>query len=83
MKSLLATLLLCSASLAFAHCPNATVCEMKAVDSMMTDTKLEGAQLEKIKTLRAEGQKLYDEGRESEALKLLKEARKMLKDAAS
>lgn len=33
--------------------------------------------------MRAEGQKLYDEGRESEALKLLKEARKMLKDAAS
>jgi hypothetical protein len=56
---------------------------MKAVDSMMTDTKLQGASLEKIKTMRAEGQKLYDEGRESEALKLLKEARKMLKDAAS
>ena len=83
MKSLLAALLLCSASLAFAHCPNATVCEMKAVDSLMTDTKLQGDQLEKIKSLRAEGQKLYDDGRESEALKLLKEARKMLKDAAS
>ena len=76
-------LLLCSASLAFAHCPNATVCEMKAVDSLMTDTKIQGEQLEKIKSMRAEGQKLYDEGRESEALKLLKEARKILKDAAS
>ncbi|MEK0429596.1 MAG: hypothetical protein RL001_2123, partial [Pseudomonadota bacterium] len=30
-----------------------------------------------------EGQKLYDEGRENDAAKLLKEARKMLKDAAS
>jgi hypothetical protein len=83
MKSMFAAFLLCSASIAFAHCPNATVCEMKAVDSMMTDTKLQGESLEKIKTLRAEGQKLYDEGRESEALKILKEARKMLKDAAS
>ena len=34
-------------------------------------------------TLNEFKQKLYDEGRESEALKLLKEARKMLKDAAS
>lgn len=83
MKSVLAALSLCSASLAFAHCPNATVCEMKAIDSMMTDTKLQGEPLEKIKTLRAEGQKLYNEGRESEALRILKEARKMLKDAAS
>ena len=58
MKSVLAVLLLCSASLAFAHCPNATVCEMKAIDSMMTDTKLAGEPLETIKTLRAEGKKL-------------------------
>ena len=83
MKSLLAALLMCSASLAFAHCPNASVCEMKAIDSSIGTTTLSGDALEKVKTLRAEGQKLYDEGREGEALKLLREARKILKDASS
>ncbi|MFM8467874.1 MAG: hypothetical protein ACKOAO_09980 [Oxalobacteraceae bacterium] len=83
MKSLLAAVLLCSASLVFAHCPNVPVCEMKAIDSLLPETKLQGADLEKVKSLRTEGQKLYDEGRESDAAKLLKEARKILKDAAS
>jgi hypothetical protein len=83
MKSLLAALLLCSASLAFAHCPNAVVCEMKAIDSSMGTVKLADAQLEKVKTLRAEGEKLYNEGREGDAIKLLREARKILKDSST
>lgn len=83
MKSLLAVLLLCSASLAFAHCPNAVVCEMKAIDSSIGTVKLADAQLEKIKTLRAEGEKLYNDGREGDALKLLREARKILKDSST
>jgi hypothetical protein len=83
MKSLLAALLLCSASLAFAHCPNAVVCEMKAIDSSIGTVKLADAQLEKIKTLRAEGEKLYNEGREGDALKILREARKILKDSTT
>ena len=83
MKSLLAALLLCSASLAFAHCPNAVVFEIKAIDSSVGTVKLADAQLEKVKTLRAEGEKLYNDGREGEALKLLREARKMIKDASS
>jgi arabinogalactan endo-1,4-beta-galactosidase len=56
---------------------------MKAIDSMLPETKLQGSDLEKVKSLRTEGQKLYDEGRENDAAKLLKEARKMLKDASS
>ena len=83
MKSLLAVLLMCAASLTFAHCPNVPVCEMKAIDSMLPETKLKGAELEKVKSLRADGQKLYDEGRENDAAKPLKEARKMLKDAST
>lgn len=83
MKSLLAVLLLCSASLAFAHCPNAVVCEMKAIDSSIGTVKLADAQLEKIKSLRAEGEKLYNDGREGDALKLLREARKILKDSST
>ena len=83
MKSLLAALLLCSASLAFAHCPNAVVCEMKAIDSSMGTVKLADAQLEKVKTLRAESEKLYNEGREGDAIKLLRAARKILKDSST
>ena len=83
MKFLLSALLLCSASLAFAHCPNAVVCEMKAIDSSVGIAKMADADLEKVNTLRAEGEKLYNDGREGEALKLLREARKMIKDASS
>lgn len=83
MKSLLAALLLCSASLAFAHCPNAVVCEMKAIDSSIGTVKLADDQLEKIKTMRAEGEKLYNDGREKDALKILREARKILKDSTT
>jgi arabinogalactan endo-1,4-beta-galactosidase len=78
MKHLLCVLLMVSASLAFAHCPNAIVCEMKAIDSTLPTTKLEGEALEKVKTLRAEGEKLYNEGKEKDALKILREAKKLL-----
>jgi hypothetical protein len=56
---------------------------MKAIDSSIITAKLSGADLDKVKTLRAEGQKLYDEGRENEALKLLREARKIIKESSS
>jgi len=78
MKHLLGVLLMVSASLAFAHCPNAIVCEMKAIDSTLPTTKIEGETLEKVKTMRAEGEKLYNEGKEKDALKILREAKKLL-----
>ena len=56
---------------------------MKAIDSSVGTVKLADADLEKIKALRAEGEKLYNDGREGEALKRLREARKMIKDASS
>jgi hypothetical protein len=56
---------------------------MKAIDSSVGIAKMADADLEKVKTLRAEGEKLYNDGREGEALKLLREARKMLKDAST
>jgi arabinogalactan endo-1,4-beta-galactosidase len=51
---------------------------MKAIDSTLPTTKLEGEALEKVKTLRAEGEKLYNEGKEKDALKILREAKKLL-----
>ncbi len=82
MKKLVATLLLLSAAHALAHCPDAVTCEMKAIDSTLTTATLKEDTATKVKSLRAEGQKLFDEGREREALKVLKEARKLLKEAS-
>ncbi len=56
---------------------------MKAIDSSIGTVKLADAQLEKVKTLRTEGEKLYNEGREGEAIKLLREARKILKESSA
>ena len=78
MKHLLGVLLMVSASLAFAHFHNAIVCEMKAIDSTLPTTKVQGEDLEKIKSMRAEGEKLYNEGKEKDALKILREAKKLL-----
>lgn len=72
------------ATSAFAHCPNPVACEMKAIDSSMSSVgeKVDPATLDKVKSMRSEGQKLFDEGREQEALKVLKEARKILKESS-
>ncbi len=75
MKKLLAILLLSAATGALAHnCPN----EMKAIDAAMTSTKLSGAELEKVKSLRADGEKFHKEGKHAESMKALGEAKKML-----
>ncbi len=75
MKTLLATLLLSAASLAMAHnCPN----EMKAIDAALQSTRLSGADLDKVKSLRAEGEKAHKEGKHGESMKALGEAKKML-----
>lgn len=81
MKILLSTFLLSLSIGAYAHCPNVPVCEMKAIDSLLSTTKLTGEELERVNKMRVEGQLLYDEGREREAAKVLKEARKILKEA--
>ncbi len=75
MKTLLAAVLLSVAALASAHnCPN----EMKAIDAALQTSKLSGAQLEKVKALRAEGEKAHKEGKHGESMKSLGEAKKML-----
>jgi hypothetical protein len=80
MKRLLLIALLSLNSVAFAHCAGAVPCEMKYVDVAFLKTTRTGADLEKAKTMREEGEKLFKEGKEEEALKLLKEAKKFLLD---
>lgn len=75
MKKLIVIALMSAAPLALAHnCPN----EMKAIDAAMSSTKLAGADLDKVKALRAEGEKAHKEGKHADSMKALGEAKKML-----
>ena len=77
MKQLWLILVLSMHSLAFAHCPGPVPCEMKYVDNAFGKTTKTGAELEKAKAMREEGERLFKEGKEDEALKILKEAKKL------
>ncbi len=75
MKFLVAVFFLCISSLSFAHnCPN----EMKSIDTALTKTKLAGADLAKVKALRADGEKAHADGKHTESMKALGEAKKLL-----
>ena len=75
MGYLAALLLLCSSTLSFAHnCPN----EMKAIDAALPGTKLAGADLARVKALRADGEKAHAEGKHGDSMKALGEAKKLL-----
>ncbi len=75
MKKLLAIALLSIAPLGLAHnCPN----DMKAIDAAMASSKLAGADLDKVKALRADGEKFHKEGKHDASMKSLGEAKKML-----
>lgn len=77
-RLLLVSLLLSLQSLAFAHCAGPVPCEMKYVDVAFLKTKRTGADVEKAKAMREEGEKLFKAGKEDEALKLLQETKKFL-----
>ncbi len=75
MKHLLAMTLLCVAATASAHnCPN----DMKAIDAALTSTQLSGAELDKVKALRADGEKFHKAGKHNESMKALADAKKLL-----
>jgi hypothetical protein len=78
MKKLLLISLLCVNSLAFAHCSNPVACELKYVDQAFTKTTLTGAELEKARAMRDEGEKMMKDGNEDDAMKLLKKTKKFL-----
>ena len=78
MKKILLISLLCLHSLSFAHCSNAVACELKYVDQAFTKTTLTGADLDKARAMRDEGEKMFKEGNEDDAMKLLKKTKKFL-----
>ncbi len=76
MKRIFMVLMFSASSLAFAHnCPN----EMKAIDAKLGSTKdLSAEKMTKVKELRAEGEKYHKEGKHTESMKSLGEAKKLL-----
>ena len=76
MKTILAVLLLSVSALASAHnCPN----EMKAIDAKLDSASgISAENMAKIKALRADGEKLHKEGKHTESMKALGEAKKIL-----
>ncbi|MDP1742617.1 MAG: hypothetical protein Q8M51_03190 [Polaromonas sp.] len=76
MKYLIAAAALTVSSLALAHsCPN----EMKAIDAkLLTNPTLAAADMSKVKSLRADGEKFHKEGKHDDSMKALGAAKKML-----
>jgi hypothetical protein len=65
-----------ASGVALAHnCPN----EMKAIDAALPKAKLSDAQSAQVKKLRADGEQLHKDGKHSESMKALGEAKVLLK----
>ncbi|MEY3981660.1 MAG: hypothetical protein RLZZ281_529 [Pseudomonadota bacterium] len=74
-KALAATALMLGTSLAFAHgCPG----EMKKIDEKLPTAKVSSADMTKVKELRAKGEQLHKDGKHSESMATLAEAKKLL-----
>jgi hypothetical protein len=76
MKQLfLGSLMVCFATMASAHgCPG----EMRAIDAKLPTASLPAADMSKVKALREEGDKLHKDGKHTESMKALAEAKKLL-----
>jgi hypothetical protein len=76
MRSLIALTLFVASGTALAHgCPG----EMKAIDAKLaTKPTLASADMSKVQTLRADGERLHKEGKHTESMKALGEAKKLL-----
>lgn len=62
-------------SLAFAHgCPG----EMKKIDEKLPSAKVSAADMSKVKDLRAKGEQLHKDGKHTESMSALAEAKKLL-----
>ncbi len=75
MKHIVGLVLAVSVGSAWAHgCPG----EMKAIDAKLPSVKLEQAQMSKVADLRAKGEQLHKEGKHTESMAALAEAKKLL-----
>lgn len=67
--------LMASSSLAMAHgCPG----EMKKIDEKLPSAKLSAADMSKVKDLRAKGEQLHKDGKHTDSMNTLAEAKKLL-----
>lgn len=74
-KLMFASLALVASSVFANNCPN----EMKAIDAKLaTKPALTTADMAKVQSLRAEGEKFHKEGKHDESAKALGEAKKLL-----
>ena len=74
-KFVLAVAAACSPLLALAHnCPT----EMKAIDAKLPSAQLSADTMTKVKGLRAQGEQLHKEGKHTESMAALAEAKKLL-----
>jgi len=76
MKQLfIGSLVMFFASTASAHgCPG----EMRTIDAKMPTANLAATEMSKVKALREEGEKLHKEGKHTDSMKALAEAKKLL-----
>ena len=75
MKHIVGFVLAISMGSAFAHgCPG----EMRAIDAKLPSVKMDAAQMSKVKDLRAQGEQLHKEGKHTESMAALAEAKKLL-----
>jgi hypothetical protein len=76
MKQLvIGSVIMFSAAMASAHgCPG----EMRAIDAKVPSANLPAAEMSKVKALREEGEKLHKEGKHTESMKALADAKKLL-----
>jgi hypothetical protein len=76
MKTLVTASALLWCSVAFSHnCP----AEMKAINAKLgTNPSLSMPDMDKVKSLRAQGEKLHMEGKHDESMKALGEAKQLL-----
>ncbi len=76
MRSIIATALFVASGAAFAgNCP----VEMKAIDAKLaTKPTIAAADMTKVQTLRADGERFHKEGKHAESMKALGDAKKIL-----
>jgi hypothetical protein len=71
----LGSMMMFFSAMASAHgCPG----EMRAIDAKVPTASLPAADMSKVKALREEGEKLHKEGKHTESMKALAEAKKLL-----
>jgi hypothetical protein len=71
----LALVLALAAGPAFAHnCPN----EMRAIDAALPKAQLSASQMDEVKKLRADGEKLHKQGKHDESMAALGKAKGIL-----